>query len=240
MSRFTYGKNSAYNALENKDGIKSIYVLNNFSDERLLNVIKSKRVKLNFVNENELIKKVGRVNHQGIVIEKEDFPYLTLDELLDYCESKTYPTIVMLDQIEDPHNFGAILRSGDAFEIDGYIILSRRQVKVTETVSHCSTGADEYSKIAMVNNLSRAIDILKERGYWVVASDGYAKISYKDVDYKMKTVLIVGSEGYGISKLLLDKSDFITKIPMGGHVTSLNASVASSLYFQAIYESKRK
>ena len=111
---------------------------------------------------------------------------------------------------------------------------------MTNTVAHVSTGAIEYAKVAKVTNLNQAINVLKERGYWIVASDGSATQSYKDIDYKMKTGVIIGSEGKGIGPLLLKNSDFVTKIPMVGHVNSFNASVAAALYFAAIYESKNK
>ena len=183
---------------------------------------------------------VGKVNHQGIAVEINDYEYYELSDLLKELESKEYPCIAMLDGIEDPHNFGAIIRSGDAFGIDGYIICKNRQVGLTNTVAHVSTGAIEYAKVAKVTNLNRAIEELKEKGYWIVASDGLAKQSYRDIDYKMKTCVIIGSEGRGISESIKKNSDFLTKIPMVGHVNSLNASVAAALYFSAIQESRSK
>ena len=128
-----------------------------------------------------------------------------------------------------------ILKSSNNFF---YIIANNRQVGLTNTVAHVSTGAIEYSKVCKVTNLNQTINKLKENGYWIVASDGSAKMNYRDVDYKMKIGVIIGSEGKGIGPLLLKNSDYVTKIDMVGHVNSLNASVAAALYFNAIMESK--
>ena len=141
----------------------------------------------------------------------------------------------MLDGLEDPHNLGAILRSVDALGGDGVIIGANRQVRLNSTVAKVSTGAIEYVPCAMVTNLNQAVQKLKDAGYWIVCSDGEARLDYREVDYNMKTCLIVGSEGFGVSKLLLKNSDFVVKIPMVGHVNSLNASVACALFLSQIY-----
>ena len=199
---------------------------------------KEKNFNYTYLNSKQMEDLVGKNNHQGVIVEINDYKYYELDDLLKELENVTYPCIAILDGIEDPHNFGAILRSGDAFGIDGYIIASNRQVGLTNTVAHVSTGAIEYSKVCKVTNLNQAINKLKENGYWIVASDGSAKMNYRDIDYKMKTGIIIGSEGIGIGPLLLKNSDYVTKIDMVGHVNSLNASVAAALYFNAIMESK--
>ena len=240
MKTYIYGKNAANNSLSNNKTISKVFLLDSYNDKLTSRLLKEKNFAVKKMTNDELNKLVGKVNHQGIVIECEDYQYLTLEELISSLKDVQYPCIALLDQIEDPHNFGAIIRSGDALGIDGYIILDRRQVQVTSVVSHVSTGAIEYAKIARVNNLNKALETLKENGYWVVASDGNASLDYREVDYKMKTVLIIGSEGKGISQLLLKNSDFITKIPMVGHVNSFNASVAAALYFAAVYDSKHR
>lgn len=238
MRNYIYGKNSCKNALVRNNTIKNIFLLDGFKDPTIYKIIKEKNFKFEYLSSKQMENLVGRNNHQGIIIEINDYTYLELNELLDLLKNKEYPTIAILDGIEDPHNFGAILRSGDAFGIDGYIIGSNRQVGLTNIVGHVSTGAIEYAKVCKVTNLNQTINTLKENGYWIVASDGLANMSYKDVDYKMKSAIIIGSEGKGIGPLLLKNSDFITKIPMVGHVNSLNASVAAALYFNAVLESK--
>ncbi len=238
MKNYVYGINTSRNALMHNQTIKNIYLLNGFKNPQIYKLIKEKNFNFTYLNAKQMEELVGKTNHQGVIVEVNDYSYYELDDLLKELENVTYPCIAILDGIEDPHNFGAILRSGDAFGIDGYIIASNRQVGLTNTVAHVSTGAIEYSKVCKVTNLNQAINKLKENGYWIVASDGNAKINYRDIDYKMKIGVIIGSEGKGIGPLLLKNSDYVTKIDMVGHVNSLNASVAAALYFNAIMESK--
>lgn len=238
MKNYVYGINTSRNALMHNQTIKNIYLLNGFKNPQIFKLIKEKNFNYTYLNSKQMEDLVGKNNHQGVIVEINDYKYYELDDLLKELENVKYPCIAILDGIEDPHNFGAILRSGDAFGIDGYIIASNRQVGLTNTVAHVSTGAIEYSKVCKVTNLNQAINKLKENGYWIVASDGSAKMNYRDVDYKMKIGVIIGSEGKGIGPLLLKNSDYVTKIDMVGHVNSLNASVAAALYFNAIMESK--
>ena len=238
MKNYVYGINTSRNALMHNQTIKNIYLLNGFKNPQIFKLIKEKNFNYTYLNTKQMEELVGKANHQGVIVEVNDYSYYELDDLLKELENVKYPCIAILDGIEDPHNFGAILRSGDAFGIDGYIIASNRQVGLTNTVAHVSTGAIEYSKVCKVTNLNQTINKLKENGYWIVASDGSAKMNYRDVDYKMKIGVIIGSEGKGIGPLLLKNSDYVTKIDMVGHVNSLNASVAAALYFNAIMESK--
>lgn len=238
MGNYIFGKNTVANALSHNDSIKEIYMVSSFQDERINKLIKQNRVKVIKKSSQEINALVGNVNHQGVVALCDEYKYLTLKQLITKLENKENPLIVLLDGLEDPHNLGAILRSVDAFGADGVIIGANRQVRLNATVAKVSTGAIEYVDVAMVTNLNQAIKELKEAGYWVVASDGEAKQDYREIDYNMKTVLIVGSEGFGVSQLLLKNSDFIVKIPMVGHVNSLNASVACALFLAQIYNSR--
>lgn len=237
MSEYIYGKNAVKNAIINNSA-KQVYLLSSFKDQGIIELIKEKGLKAKRLENSEFARLVRGGVHQGIAAQIEDYKYLTLDQLLNSVKDKEYPTIAILDGLEDPHNFGAIIRSVDALGIDGIIISSRRQVPVNATVSKVSTGAIEYVKVAMVSNLNQAVEQMKKAGYWIVATDGSAKLDYREIDYKMKTGLIIGSEGFGISQLLLKNSDFVVKIPLVGHVNSLNASVAAALCFQAVYNSK--
>lgn len=238
MGNYIFGKNTVANALSHNDSIKEIYMVSSFQDERINKLIKQNRVKVIKKSSQEINALVGNVNHQGVVALCDEYKYLTLKQLITKLENKENPLIVLLDGLEDPHNLGAILRSVDAFGADGVIIGANRQVRLNATVAKVSTGAIEYVDVAMVTNLNQAIKELKEAGYWIVASDGEAKQDYREIDYNMKTVLIVGSEGFGVSQLLLKNSDFIVKIPMVGHVNSLNASVACALFLAQIYNSR--
>ena len=233
MANYVYGRLPVLNTLE-AQSVNTIYVQRNFSDARILELAKKKQVQIKYVDINELNKLARGGNHQGVIVEVDEFKYSTLDEIILSAKDKPQPLVLILDGIEDPHNFGAIIRSADAFGVDGIVIKSRNQVPVNMTVSKVSTGAINYVKIAQVANLNNAIDTLKENGYWIYATDGSAKDSYADVKYDGAVCLILGSEGEGISKLVLRNSDFIIKIPMSGHVNSLNVSVATGIVLARI------
>ena len=233
MSNYVYGRLPSLNCLEAQTA-KLIYIQRNFSDTRILDMAKKTKTPIKYVEAGELNKMAHGGNHQGVIVEVEEYKYSTLEEIILSAKDKPQPLILILDGVEDPHNFGAIIRSADAFGVDGIIIKNRNQVPVNMTVSKVSTGAINNVKIAQVSNLSNAISTLKDNGYWIYASDGSAKDSYADVKYDGAICLIMGSEGEGISKLVLRNSDFIIKIPMSGHVNSLNVSVATGILLARI------
>ena len=230
---YVYGRIPSLNAISNKKAVKA-FLQNGFSDERILKELKNNRVPFSYVDLSTLDNLSKKENHQGIVLEVKPFEYSDLNSIINYSKKKEHPLILILDEIEDPHNFGAIIRSADAFGVDGIIIKSHNQVLVTPVVSKVSTGAIEFVRIAQVSNLVNAINKLKENGYWVYASDGSASTNYQDLKYDGPIALIVGSEGRGISKIVLNNSDFIIKIPMYGHVNSLNVSVATGILLSRI------
>lgn len=172
--------------------------------------------------------------HQGVVAQIVTYNYSSLEEIMIRAKKKEHPLILILDEINDPHNLGAILRSCDAFGVDGIIMKKNNQVPLNATVAKVSTGAIDYVPVAQVTNLNTAIETMKKNGYWIVATDGSAKQEYHQVDYKMPIGLVIGSEGKGISRLVLKNSDFIIKINMFGHVNSLNASVACAIVLAQI------
>ena len=230
---FIYGRLPALNCLSTGK-IKNVYLQNNFSDTKILDAIAKKKIKPNFVDLNTLNKMSGYGNHQGIIIEVFPYEYSSIEEILESAKGKDQPLILILDEIEDPQNFGAILRSADAFGVDGIIIKNKNQVPLNWTVAKVSTGAIEYVKVAQVSNLNNVIKVLKDNGYWIYAADGSAKDSYEKVNYSGSVALIVGSEGRGISQLVMKNSDFIIKIPMMGHVNSLNVSVSTGILLSRI------
>ena len=144
----------------------------------------------------------------------------------------------MLDGLEDPHNLGAILRTADATGMDAIIIPKHRSVKLNATVAKVSTGAIEYVDVAEVVNLSQTIDVLKKAGYWVIGLEADGTVYYNQQDYSGKIVVVLGSEGKGISRLVKEKCDFLVKIPMHGHITSLNVSVSAALIFYEIIRNR--
>ena len=171
-------------------------------------------------------------NHQGIILEVDDFEYSNLSEVLE----KDSALVVMLDHIQDPHNFGAIIRTCEAAQVDAIIIPKDRSVSVNGTVIRTSVGASKYVPIIKVTNLMQTMNDMKKCGYWFFGTDMNGE-NYSKLDYRGKTCLIIGNEGDGMSKLVRDNCDFIASIPMKGKINSLNASVAAGI---VIYEAVRR
>ena len=224
-----YGKNVALEYLNGNKKIDKIYLQDKFNDYNILNIIKNKNIKIQNLSKIEMDKKVNGL-HQGIILSVPDYKYASIDELLDKDDS----LIVMLDHLEDPHNFGAIIRSCEAAGVDGIIIPQDRSVEVNATVIKTSVGTTEKMKIIRVTNLVNTIKLLKNNGYWIFGTDMIGS-DYTTLDYKGKTCIICGNEGSGMSKLVKDNCDFIASIPLRGEVNSLNASVATAIIvFEAI------
>ena len=179
-------------------------------------------------------------NHQGVVAVVPPFNYSDVDDILKLAETKQEePFILILDGIEDVHNLGAIIRIAETAGIHGIIIPKRRSVQVNSTVSKVSAGATSYVKVARVNNLNETIRYLKEKGLWVIGTDGDAKTEYYNQDLKGPLAIIIGSEGFGMSKLVKENADILIKIPMFGKINSLNASVSAGIIiYEAIKQRK--
>ena len=220
---YIYGKNVAHEYLDSNKKIDRVFLSNNFNDSEIISKVRRKNIRCKTLSKFDMDKKVNGL-HQGIILEVEDYKYSSLEELLD-VESRF---LVMLDHIEDPHNFGAIIRSCEAAGVDGIIIPEDRNVQVTGTVLKTSVGTAEKMKIARVVNLNNTIKRLKDNGYWIYGTD-MEGTDYRTLDYKGKICIICGNEGKGISKLVKDNCDFIATIPMRGNVNSLNASVATAI-----------
>ena len=219
------GKN-VFNELDYKK-VRKIFLANNFKDEHIIKTIKENNLKY-VLTEPKLMDKMLK-NNQGIIVDILDYEYKTLDEIKDDN------LVLMLDHLEDPHNFGAIIRSCEARGVKNIIIPKDRSVLVNETVRKTSTGALERVNIIMVNNLVNAINKLKDKGYFIYAAEADGK-DYRKIDYADKVCLIIGSEGFGISKLVRQNSDEIISIPMKGKVNSLNASVSTGILLFSIGE----
>ena len=228
-----YGRLPALNTLS-QNKAKAVYLQNGFKDDKILNEIKNAKLTPKYLDLNALTNMVNGGNHQGIVLEVAPYEYASLDDIIKSSKQHENPVILILDEIEDPHNFGAILRSADAFGIDGVIIKSRNQVPLNSTVAKVSTGAVEFVKVAQVNNIVTAINKLKDNGFWIYTADGSGTHNYQDLDYSGPVALVVGSEGHGATRLVMENSDFIVKIPMVGHVNSLNVSVSVGILLSRI------
>ena len=226
MSEYVFGKNSFFEALNNKRIIKA-YVLNDRE-------IKDKGIAYEICDRRFLDKLSKSGNHQGYVAEVKEFKMAKVEDMV----KEKNGLIVMLDGIRDGHNLGAIIRTCECAGVDGVIYKSHNAVKVNDTVAKVASGALEYMKVAEVNNLVNTIKELKKKGYWIVGSAGDAKQFYTDLKYDMNTVLVIGSEGKGMSRLVKEECDFIVKLPMFGKVNSLNASVAAGILIYNIINNR--
>ena len=232
---YIYGKNVAKEKIISGERINKIYLAEKFNDRELLDLIKEKKIKYNFVPIKFLDSKVSGL-HQGIILDVDDID--TFD--LDYVKNikKDNPLLVMLDHLEDPHNFGAIVRTSEALGIDGIIIPNDRNVGVNSTVVKTSAGAIYNMPIIRVANLTATIEKLKDMGYWIVGTDMDGE-DYTNIDYNMPVCLVIGNEGKGMSKIISDNCDYIVRIPMVGKINSLNASVSCGIVLAQIVNSRR-
>ena len=224
-----FGKNVFKEIINNNTKINKIILSKQFNDKDIIDYINKNNIKVEYMDKNIMDKKYNG-NHQGIIIDIPDYKYYSLEDAYNSN------FIVILDHLEDPHNFGAIIRTCEASGVDYIIIPKNRSVEINSTVMKTSAGALSNMKIIEVSNLSNSIDKLKENGFWIYATDMDGE-NYTDVKYDNKTVLIIGNEGKGISRIVREKSDFIISIPMVGKVNSLNASVAAAI---TIYEVVRQ
>ena len=206
-----------------------VYADEKHAKDKLIDEAKSFGIPVTILPGEKINQLAKNQPHQGILCTCKKIETISLRNLIDEADQSDHPLILILDGIEDPHNLGAILRSCDAFRVDGVVIKTHGNAPLNSTVANISTGAIHYVKVSEVPNLNQAIGVLKENGYWIVSSEGTAKMNYQQVDYDRKLAIVVGSEGFGISRLVLKNSDYIVKIPMQGHVNSLNASVAAGL-----------
>lgn len=231
-----YGTNTVMSSLK-LGSVKKLYLAKGYSNNKILEEAKKSGVDVFFVEKSELDKISHHALHQGAVGYVKTKEVLSFDNLLDKLKNVKNPLLVMLDELNDPHNLGAVLRSGDAFSIDGVIFKSNGQVKLNETVAKVSTGAINYVNCVQVTNLTQTIIKLKKEGFWIIGLDGGSNNTLKDIPTNCPLCVVVGSEGFGISRLVKENCDMICKIPMTGHVDCLNASVACSI---ALYQIRNR
>ena len=229
-----YGRNVALEMLKNPKKVQKLILQQGFDDKKIISFVQDAKIPVLMKSKKEM-DRLAEGLHQGIILYVRDYQYYTLEDVL----KKNSTFIVMLDHIEDPHNFGAIIRTCEAAGVDAIIIPKDRQVQVNGTVMKTSVGTLEQMKIVQVSNLASTIDFLKENGFWVVGTALENSVDYRDVDYSGKVVLIIGNEGSGISKLVRKKCDFIAKIPMYGTTNSLNASVASGIMIYEVIRNRK-
>ncbi|MDD4657436.1 MAG: 23S rRNA (guanosine(2251)-2'-O)-methyltransferase RlmB [Eubacteriales bacterium] len=238
MSEIIAGRNNVMAALEGERSLTKILVSRSIRGniQPLLNLAKERGCPLQFVPREKLDEMAKGLNHQGILAEAAAWKYYSLDELLADLDISANPILLLLAGVEDPHNLGALLRSGECAGVDGVILPKRRSAQLTETVARVSMGAIESVPVCRVGNLAQTLDALKARGFWVAAADMEGD-NFWQVKWNFPVVLILGSEGSGVPRLLKEKSDYIVSIPTRGRVNSLNVSVAGAVL---VYEMLRQ
>lgn len=233
---YVFGKNVARELLKTNSKIKLAYLVENFDEDDVIDGLKSKQVRVSFLPKKDM-DRLERGNHQGIILEVESFKYVSEGEMLDNLPQK--PLIVILDHLEDPHNFGAVIRTCEAAGADYIVIPKDRSVSVNKTVMKTSAGAVNNVKIVMVTNLNNTIKKLKKLGVWMVGTDMDNSTPYDEIDYNVPIGLIIGSEGFGMSRLVKQNCDFIARIPMKGKINSLNASVAAGIMIYEVIRQRK-
>lgn len=236
------GKNVVFEALSSGQTFNKLFVSKNNRDEntqKVIDLAKSKGIRVDFVDKFLLDKKSQTKNHQGIIAEVVDFEYCEIEDIFKLADLKgELPFVVILDGVKDPHNFGAIIRSCECAGVHGIIIPKNRSVAVNETVIKTSAGAISNMKIAKVTNINYTISELKNRGVWVYGFEAGEDIMY-NCNLRGPIAVVIGSEGEGISELTKKKCDQIVSIPLMGSVNSLNASVACGVaLFEVIRQRK--
>lgn len=242
MNDIIEGRNPVTEALKaNRDIEKILYSSSDGSIKKILGLAKSRKIPAVLTDRRKLddISQTGA--HQGVIAYAAAHSYSTVDEILEYAKSKNEkPFIVLLDEIEDPHNLGSVIRTCEAAGVHGVIIPKRRSVGLNSTVAKTSAGAVEYMRVARVSNLAQTIDSLKNEGVWFYAAHQDASQSYSDVKYDGGVGIVIGSEGRGVSRIVAEKCDFLISIPMRGMVNSLNASVAAGIIIYSVLNSKER
>ncbi|WP_028390479.1 23S rRNA (guanosine(2251)-2'-O)-methyltransferase RlmB [Bacillus cihuensis] len=238
---YIIGKNPVLEALRSERDMNKIWIAEGSQKgtmQQIITLAKERNIFVNFVPKKKIDQMTEGI-HQGVVAQVAAYSYAEVDDLFAVAESREEaPFFILLDEIEDPHNLGSIMRTADAVGAHGIIIPKRRAVGLTATVAKSSTGAIEYIPVARVTNMSRTIDELKERGVWIVGTDALGTDDYRNMDGKMPIGLVIGSEGKGMGRLIKDKCDFLIRMPMIGKVTSLNASVAAGLLMYEVYRKR--
>lgn len=232
------GRNPVIEAIKSGMSIDTVYVSGHGGILGKINsMAKDAGAVVKVVNNQKLDQLSGGRAHQGVAAAASCAEYASLEDILAVSEKKgTNPFIIICDEKEDPHNLGAIIRTAEAAGADGIIIPKRRSASLNATVFKTSAGAASWLPVARVSNLASAVDELKKRGVWIYGTDASGE-SYESTDLKGSIALVIGSEGFGMSRLIKEKCDFLLRLPMNGKITSLNASVAAGIF---MYEAVRQ
>ncbi len=235
------GRNAVIEAIRSGRGINKLLIADGDKEgsvKEVISLAKEQGIVIQFVERSKIEGIAGGLRHQGVLAYVAPVAYSDLETILQAAETKgEAPFLLLLDELEDPHNLGALLRTADATGVHGVLIPKRRSVPLTATVAKTSAGAVEYVPVARIGNIAQTLRKLKDKGFWVAGADMDGSQNYYEADLTGPLVLVVGSEGHGMSRLTKEQCDFIVKMPMVGKINSLNASVAGSIL---MYESMRQ
>lgn len=238
---FIEGRHPVREALLSDREIDKIYIAKGTKNAHISDILDmagEKRIPVSFVDRRKIEEMSQSHAHQGILAKAAVHAYVELEDLLAEIELKDEPAfLILLDEIQDPHNLGSVLRTADAAGAQAVVIPKHRSVTLTPVVAKTSAGAVEYVPVCKVTNLVKAIERLKEKGIWVAGADMEGEKLYYEEDFKGNIALVIGNEGKGISRLVREKCDFLVRIPMDGQVNSLNASVSAAVL---MYEVRRQ
>lgn len=236
------GRNAVKEALKSGREVEFLMVAEGVggSVTPLIAECKKRGIPVKSIPKQKLDFKLPGVNHQGVALIASCAEYSSVEEILQFAKSDSKPPfILVLDEIEDPHNLGAIIRSAEATGVHGIIIPKRRSSGLSNIVAKVACGATEYVKVARVSNLASTIETLKENGIWIYGADMEGECAF-DTDFTGACALVIGSEGKGMSRLTREKCDFVVSLPMSGEINSLNASVAAGVLMYQVVGSRRK
>ena len=237
------GRNAVMEALKGSRSVNKLMIANGSTEgsiKEIIAVAKKKGVNIQYWDRSKLDSIARGIRHQGVLAQVAPVQYAELEDILQVAKDRNEPPfIVLLDELEDPHNLGAILRTADAAGVHGVLIPKHRSCPLSATVAKTSAGAVEHVPVARVGNLVQTIKKLKQEGLWVAAADMDGK-DYYDTDLTGPLLLIIGSEGQGVGRLVKEQCDFVVRIPMVGRINSLNASVAGSILMYEAMKQRRK
>ena len=235
------GRNAVLEYLESGKDINKILITKgekHGSINKIIAIAKERKIIISELERSKLNQIAQTENNQGVIEIVPPYDYCEVEDILEVAKKRQEEAfILILDGIEDPHNLGSIIRTAETAGVHGIIIPKRRACGVNSTVSKVSAGAVQHMKIARVNNINETIKFLKQNDIWICGTDGQAKTYYFQQDFKMPIAIVIGSEGYGMSRLVKENCDFLVKIPMKGKITSLNASVSAGI---VMYEATRQ
>ncbi len=243
MGDLIFGRNAVTELLKSGRSVNKIFVAEGMhygSIQKIFSLAKAAGVVVEFIS-REKLDKICNGRHQGVAAEAAAVSYSTVEEILELAASKNeLPFIILLDELEDPQNFGAILRTAEAVGVHGVIIPKRRSVRLNATVFKTSAGAAEYVKVAQVVNVAQTLKNLRGLGLKIVGADMDAEENFRQADLSGGIVLIIGSEGKGMRRLTRENCDLLIKIPMVGKINSLNASAAGAVLMYEIFSQRQR